>query len=250
MGLLNDRLGVDNSAPAAVKEPEPVRETEKDYEEFSLMQMQRDMHTEKKDKRKTKITLILLSILLMYVLFLIYGVVVTKYQYNADGEKEAVSLTVSEIKKAKNFNELKVQYENCRVLYEKVLLIDYRLGQGVEDPLTIAPEYEALLEEVNNLTIKTDALDVDVKYETIKNLLLKWVKTDVAVYLQKISSGITSNNAEDAAIAVEYKDIVYSDFSLITQNIITIGDSIKGVDMTGVKQWSPSKYLEETVGGK
>ena len=42
---------------------------------------------------------------------------------------------------------------------------------------------------------------------------------------------------------------MYDDFSLITQNIITIGDNVEGSDMTNIKNWSPDKFIEEAVGG-
>ena len=226
-----------------------IEMTEEELELYALSEARNTAQKVKKDKTRKRIIYTVLITVCVYLIFLIYGVLCTDYAYNDEGQIEPVVLNVDQISEKKNFDKIKVQYENERVLYEKVLLLDYRLAQGVEDPLTLAPEYEALLDEVNSLTIKTEALDVDTKYETMKVLLLNFVKTDTAVYLQKIASGITGNNAEDASIAVQYKAIMYDDFSLITQNIITIGDNVEGSDMTNIKNWSPDKFIEEAVGG-
>lgn len=222
-------------------------------EEFdinSILEARNEAKREKRYKIRTKIINVILISFCVYLIFLIYGVFCTNYQYNEKGKIEPVILSVSEIKELKEFNKILAQYEENRVLYEKILRLDYRLSLGVEDPLVLAPEYEKLLDEVNNLTVKTNALDVDTKYETIKVMLLNWVQTDTAVYLQKISSGISNNNADDASVAIEYKSIMYDDFSLITQNIISIGENVEGSNITNIKQWSPEKFINEDVIGK
>ena len=118
------------------------------------------------------------------MIFLIYGVSVTEYQYNTNGQIEAQKLSVSDIRKQKKYEHVLSSYLACRALYEKTLMLDYRLGAGEEEPMVIAPEYEALLTDVEDLSVKTDALQVDAKYEQIKSMLLTWIKDDIAVYLQ------------------------------------------------------------------
>lgn len=204
----------------------------------------------KKEQLKTKIITIFLSVACAYLVFLIYGVACTKYQYNDDGVIEPQIMSVNDIKKCKNFETIQVQYICCRDLYEDILVLDYRLAQGVENPLTLAPEYEDLLRDVERLAIQINAIKPATKYEQIQQMLLTFVKTDVAIYLQKMSSAISQNNADDANTAVNYRNICYNDFSIITQNITTMGDAIKGVDVTDEKNWSPEKYINEYINGK
>ena len=159
-------------------------------------------------------------------------------------------LSVKELKQKDQYETIYYQYLHCRNLYEKVLLLDYRIGKGEEDPLTIAPEYEALLDEVSDLSIKTDALEVDTKYSQVKNLLLKWIKDDIAVYLQNMSAAISQNNAETANNALQDKDRVYSDFSIITQNMVAMGEKISGVDLMELKEWTPESYVDKKINGE
>ena len=132
----------------------------------------------------------------------------------------------------------------------QVLMLDYRLGKGEEDPLTLAPLYEEKLDTVSSLSIKTDALTVETKYSKVKDMLLSWIKNDIAVYLQNMSSAISQNNSETAQNALQDKDRVYSDFSLITQNLVAMGENLQGVDLTDVKQWTPEDYVDEQINGE
>lgn len=188
--------------------------------------------------------------LCVYLLFLIYGVVCTNYHYTDKGNIEPQILSVTDIRESKKFDVILVQYENCRVLYEKILMLDYRLGQGIEDPLVLAPEYEKMLDEIETLSIKLNALDSDTKYDQIKYMISSWIQNDAAIYLQKMSSAISQNNSEDASIALSYQTAMYNNFSLITENLVAMGDAIEGVNVTDIKNWSPEKYIDSEINGK
>lgn len=198
----------------------------------------------------TRIINVLLVVGCVYIIFLIYGVAVTKYQYNDDGVVEAQRMSVSDIREQKAYEHIMSQYLQCRNLYEQTLMLDYRLGAGVEDPLVIAPEYEGLLETVEDLSIKTDAMTVDAGYEQLKSMMVSWIRDDIAVYLQNMSSAISQNNSETANNALQDKDRVYQNFSLITQNMVAVGEQTKGVDLTDLKEWTPEGYIDEEINGK
>lgn len=201
-------------------------------------------------KLSTRIINILLVAACVYVLFLIYGVSVTDYQYSDNGRIEAQKLSVSELTDKKAYEAVYYQYLHLRSLYEEVLLLDYRIGKGEEEPLTIAPEYEALLEDVANLSVKTEAMETESQYSQIKNIMLSWVKNDIAVYLQNMSAAISKNDADTANKAIQDKDRVYKDFSIITQNIVAMGESVKGADLTEIREWTPESYVDKKINGK
>lgn len=221
--------------------------SEEMLEAEELKRLHNAYQQEQKEKRMSKTVSVILTIACVYIIFLIYGVIVTDYKYNDEGVIVPQIMSVEDIKEKKQFDVIVGQYENCRMLYEKTLMLDYRLGQGIEDPMIIAPEYEALLDEVENLSIKTDALEVDTQYTQVKMMLLSWVQNDIAIYLQKMSSAISQNNSEDANTALVYQTQMYNNFSLITQNVVAMGESINGTDMTEIKQWSPETYVNNTI---
>ena len=205
---------------------------------------------ENRMEKMTKIANGVIITLSLYIILLIYGVFMTDYQYEDDGEVHPQILSVADIKEKNDFEVILGQYERCRILYEQVLMLDYRLGQGNEDPAKIAPEYEALLDQVEDLAIKTDALDIKIKYDQIRAMLLSWIKNDTAIYLQKMSSAISLNNPEDADIAVAYKTYMYNNFSQLTSNIAVMGEELNGVDVTGIKKWSPESYIDNKINGE
>lgn len=246
-----DSIQIQNAATSKINEQSDKilpDDMQLDMEEMNQQLLEADR--EKKWSVLTRIVNIMLIVACVYFVFLIYGVAVTDYQYTDDGTISAQRLTVSDIRNKKNFETVLVQYESCRILYEQVLMIDYRLGQGEEDPLTIGPEYEELLDTVSNLSVKTEAATVDTQYTQIKNMLLNWIKNDIAVYLQNMSSSISQNNIETANNALQDKDRVYANFSQITSNIVSLGEQVPGVDLTIIKEWTPESYVNKKIKGE
>lgn len=221
--------------------------TDRNLEDYAEIQDNTKM---KRGNLHTKIINFVLIAGCIYLLVLIFGAAVTKYQYNSDGKAVPEKMSVDDIRQKHNFDTILTQYEYCRSLYEKTLLLDYRVAQGQEDTLEIAPEYEALLDDVQNLSVKTDAISVDTKYDQVKSMMVNWIKNDIAVYLQNISAAISENNTEKANNALQDKDRVYDNFSLITQNIVALGSSISGADLTDIKSWTPEDYVDQEINGK
>ena len=221
--------------------------TDRNLEDYAEI---RDNTKMKRGNLHTRIINFILIAGCIYLLVLIFGAAVTKYQYNSDGKAVPEKMSVDDIRQKHNFDTILTQYEYCRSLYEKTLLLDYRVAQGQEDTLEIAPEYEALLDDVQNLSVKTDAISVDTKYDQVKSMMVNWIKNDIAVYLQNISAAISENNTEKAKNALQDKDRVYDDFSLITQNIVALGSSISGADLTDIKSWTPEDYVDQEINGK
>lgn len=191
----------------------------------------------------------------VYTVFLIFGVFNTDYAYNDQGVIEPKVLTADEIREKKEFEIILYQYERCRILYEEVLMLDYRLAQGIEDPLLLSTEYADLISKegginVTDLAAKTQNLTVPSKYTQIRDSMYYWVAEDMNGYLVNITSGITDNNSEAAETALVYKDTLYDDFSILTNNIITIGQALHGVDMTEYIKWSPEQYVYDQVNAK
>lgn len=239
--------GKKEEEPAYFQYADSSNLTDQNLEDYAEIQDNTKM---KRGNLHTKIINFVLIAGCIYLLALIFGAAVTKYQYNSDGKAVPEKMSVDDIRQKHNFDTILTQYEYCRSLYEKTLLLDYRVAQGQEDTLEIAPEYEALLDDVQNLSVKTDAISVDTKYDQVKSMMVNWIKNDIAVYLQNISAAISENNTEKANNALQDKDRVYDDFSLITQNIVALGSSISGADLTDIKSWTPEDYVDQEINGK
>ncbi len=173
----------------------------------------------------------------IYFCFLTFGVWVTDYQYNDNGKIAAQQMSYDDIVKKKSFEVLLEHYLTCRDLYEKALEIDKKLAMKESEPFTLAPEYEALVKETESLYTKTEALNIDAQYEQIRSMILVWLKDDYATYCKNMSAAISQNNESTAQAALVNREATYTDFSLITQNIVAMGDTITGADLVNVKEW-------------
>ena len=228
--------------------PEPVREEEsidpeERFEEVSIRLEEKQRKRERRAVRVSRLLQILLSIGCVYLIFLIYGVLITGYQYNEQGEIVPRLVTAEKIQALRDFEEARLYYEQAKSLYEQALTLDYHLAQGYEEPLLLAVEYEAMLDPISKLSVQVDAMEAPTRYNQIKSMLLAWIKSDIAVYIQNISAGISQNNAEKADHAIQDRDRMYQDFSAITQNLAAIGESVDGVDLTGLRDWTPDGFI-------
>lgn len=212
------------------------------------LQERKDAKVAKRKSTASKAVRAFLVMLSIYLAFLIYGVINTQYVYDAEGNVVPLVMTYDQIKKLDNFNKLAVQYRQTRLLYEQVLVLDYRVAAGIEDTLIVAPEYEKMLASIEPLAIQVSALEVPAEFTQTKNMLLTWTKNDIAIYCQNMSSAISQNSEEYAARAMEYRSLMYQDFSVITQNLISLGIRVDGADLSDIMAWSPEKYVQDTLG--
>lgn len=203
----------------------------------------------KKQKLFRRISGVSLIIACTYLVSLIYGSFITEFYYNDKGELAPVIMSVNDISNKNEYNSIVGMYLQTRSLYEILLTLDYRMAAGTEDSMAIAPEYESTLDTVSSLTTQIDAAVINSKYTQVKNMLLTWVKTHAAAYCQYMSTAITQNDSNAASEAIAARQVLNDNFQLITQNVITLGEDIKGYDLTDIKEWSPDGYVMEKIEG-
>lgn len=245
--LLNKRKTVEKTVHIEPTVPD-AENYEQSIEEQEMLNARK---RERKEMRHFVLRRVICGVLIfccVYLTFLIYGAINTEFIYNEDGKIVPRAMTVSSIGKLEDYQEISVQYRQARYLYEQVLVLDYRIAAGIEDPLTIAPDYETMLDSIEALAIQLGAVNISSEYTQTLTMLTKWVKEDIAVYCQNMSRAISQNNEEYAANALEYKTRVYQDFSVITQNILVLAQGIEGADTDDMASWSPEKYIEDTIG--
>ena len=202
----------------------------------------------KRDKRNKYLVKAFMCFMCVYMLFLIYGVMVTTYDYDENGNVSAQILSQEDIIHQNEYSDLMSYYIEARNIYEKILILNYRYDQGQEDALDLVPEYETLLEDVNKLIVQLKAVTTSKQYSPAYALLISWVDTDIASFLQEISAAISQNNAEHMQNAINDKTRIYNDCHQLTANMISLGEHVKGVSITDLKEWSPEEYLKKEMG--
>ena len=222
---------------------------DEDIFEETLMEEKR----EKKEARNRKILSILISIASIYIVMLIYGVSVTEFTYGSSGQVEPVTLTVEEIEKKQDFNTILSMYIQARNIYEEVLTLDYRVATGQEALEGIAPDYQVTLEDLLTVATGINGTKCSAENQQIKNLLYTWMNVYMSDYCKYMITALSQNGTADGESAGENaiacrSQYLEPNFQTITQNVITIGSGIKGVDMSEITSWSPEEVVKKIQG--
>ena len=217
--------------------------------EDELIKARKDRKRQEFQQKRNKVISIIMILACVYVVFLIYGAFNTQYIYDDSGNAVPQKLDVEQLKNIKEFDKIANQYRQARQIYEEVLILDYRVGAGIEDTTILGAEYEKELEAIETLTLQLGGVSVITEYSQLLTMLTTWVSTDIAVYCQNMSSAISYNSEDYMNQALEYKEISYNDFSLITKNLVTFGELVEGADISDITSWSPESYINEESGG-
>jgi len=250
--LLSSRM----NKVSAGQEPQtdaPVMESAAAYDDALEQEAERRQVKEKRGSLlRSRLTFglqICLIALCVYVAFLIYGVSMTRYVYTEQGQIAPEVLSVSDMHFLAEYEAFSSYYLRARILYEEAMTLDYRLSIAPDSALVVAMDYTALLDDVAKLSVDISAAEYDTGYSSIYGQLLNWVKTDIAVYLQNMAGAITENSAEKANNALISRDVMYSDFSRLTANAVSLARSTKGADNLDIYDWSPESFSEGLTEG-
>lgn len=227
---------------------------ENDLEIKELEDAHKEELAEKRYRRFNRAANLVIILLCIYVGFLIFGVAVTQYHYANNGNIEAQKLSVSDIREEKEYEKILAQYVNLRSIYQSVLLLDYQYDQNADEHMTIATEYEEILDDILKASTQIKALDIDSKYVQLQSMMLSWVDSQssesIYTYCKLMSAGITENSDDTVNQAIQTENSVDDSFTQITSNFITLGENINGTDLVDIKEWSPEKYINEKINGK
>lgn len=209
---------------------------------------------EKKERSHRRGKLILSSAILLasvYMVFLIYGVFMTSFQYADNGALVMpVIHTVQELRKRGNYSEVLSLYLKMRDLYEEVLVLDYRVAAGMQEKAVLSTEYTRLdSEKVTALYTAISAASVSSDYLQMQNIMYVWAHDTLGDYLKNMAEAISSNSEEIAGEALSNREVLESDFRKITENVILIGESIPSVSLKELREWSPDGFVEASIEG-
>lgn len=262
--LLEERLGNKGSfSPSEDKRKKKhktvklsaVTPVEFDEDEFIKEEEEKEYaHTRSLRKKKVisaaqqKIIKVILVIFIFYVVFLTYGLYITEYVYDEKGNVVPEVLSIQEIEEYHEYDTLKAYYLVIRDLYEKIIVLDYRLGQGTDNYNLLASEYETLLNDVSAIVVQLQAYTPPTKYNQAYSVLMQLAQTDIAVYIQNISGAIAQNDSDKASKAIINKETVYNNFIKASEMMVSLSDGVKNIDVSGIKNWSVDKVRTEKIG--
>lgn len=207
---------------------------------------------EKQDTLLKRLGKVLLAAASLYMVLLIYGTTTTSFQYSIEGSGrvEPVVYTVGDLAKRTNYSTVLDLYLRMRDIYQKALVLDYRVAADQEEKAVIATEYTKLnADEISVLATKISASDVTSDYEQLLGTMYEWTYRTVSDYCKNMAAAITQNDEAYANEALANRTVLEEDFRQITENVIVIGQTIPGMEIDQLKEWSPNSYIETVIEG-
>lgn len=206
----------------------------------------------KKDKRiliTGKVGLIAVSLVCVYMVFLIFGAIMTPFYRQSENTKAyPVVMSVEDIRKKEEYEKLYNLFLTAKEIYEEVIMIDYRLSTGSESDALIAADYTAVLEKTSSLYTSINAVSFSKEYTPVVAVLEEWVYTDMPVYLQNVSNALILDDTDTAQQAIIGQTVVETNFTTLQKNVLSLAEGIKAVDLSEIEDWSVEKYRKEQVG--
>lgn len=245
--LLQDTVETAVPSPAE-SEPSTEPETAEDLDAFmneeDFKTIQHEERTAALKGKAKRVFLAVTVVLCLYLAFLIYGLLQTNYIYNDNGEVVPEILSVEDLGTLNQYNTLSNYYLRVRILYEKVLTVDYKLAQNSDNGALVAMEYTDLLDNVSKLITDIEAAQLDTAYTILLNQMDELVKTHIAVYLQNMAKALTQNDSDAATQALAGREVIESEFTALTANMATLCNATNGANNGEIYSWSPAGFME------
>lgn len=213
---------------------------ERDYDEIDLTEARQYERNKLKRSIASRAGKAVLVLLISYTVFLTYGIAITDYIYDERGNVVPLVMSVDDIECKREFEDFSAYYYSIRELYEKILLLDDILA-GADDStdyVSLSSEYEQLLDTVSYIVIQLEAYSPASAYRQTYEMMTELIKTDIAVYLQNISAALAQNDSDKWQKAVIDRENVLVKFSKVTGNLLSIGETVKGVSTADISGWN------------
>ncbi len=170
---------------------------------------------------------ILLIIAILYVLFLILGVLTTEFYTDENGKKVPVTADLTTLEDREDYDNLTYYISQARDIMRDVTIIDIKLLNGVINYGQAAVQYQAILnEQIETIIPKLKTVQVQTRNEHIKQNIQVIFTNDIALYLQLISKGLTEKNMASINDASAWKESMMQTYQAIDRDILELAKAL------------------------
>lgn len=170
---------------------------------------------------------ILLIIAILYVLFLILGVLTTEFYTDENGKKVPVTADLTTLEDREDYDNLTYYISQARDIMRDVTIIDIKLLNGVINYGQAAVQYQAILnDQIETIIPKLKTVQVQTRNEHIKQNIQVIFTNDIALYLQLISKGLTEKNMASINDASAWKESMMQTYQAIDRDILELAKTL------------------------
>lgn len=187
----------------------------------------------------------LIILIVLYMLFLLYGYVTTRFYKNTDGEIIPYRVSFYDLQMKDDYDALKDKLADVRILLRDVTILDIHFSNGDYTNYEAATLYTKILDEKLDVLIpKVNAMNLQDENVVIQNEIESILSYDLALYLQNISKALQSGNESLLSTALAYRDKAFETYEIILSDIKKLAERLK-IEDKDFFEWTLDNAVKE-----
>lgn len=163
---------------------------------------------------------ILLTIVILYVAFLIIGVISTEYYTDEEGKEIPIKSDIQTLEDRDDYDTLTEYISKAREIMRDITIIDIKLLNGAINYGQASVQYENILNKQIEIIIpqlKTE--NIQIRNEHIRQNLQVIFSNDMALYLQLVIKGLNEQDMKSINDAAAWKTSMTQTYGDIERDI-------------------------------
>ena len=158
------------------------------------------------------IKIICLAVVSVYVCFLIFGLISTKYSYDDNGNVVPVVYSVKELSALDEYMKFASYFNRFQDAYKLTIEYDAQISDPNCNHVDLAMKYRTLLDgTIDKILIDINAAERSEGYSTLYNGLAS-TTNELAIYLQKIEIALYNKDIDSINEADMQQSILYQNY--------------------------------------
>jgi len=186
-------------------------------------------NTSKRTARKngSMFVKVFLILCIVYIFYLILGILTTEFYTDKDGKKKAVKGDIKTLEDREDYDNLTDYISQVRDIMRDITIIDIKTANEEISYGQAAVQYESILNDQVDLIIpRLKTVNVQTRNEHIKQDIQIIFSNDIAFYLQLMVKGLKAQDMTSVNEAVKWKESMMQTYDSIDRNIRELAERL------------------------
>ena len=170
---------------------------------------------------------VLLILCIVYVLYLILGILSTEFYTDKDGKKKAVKGNIETLEDREDYDNLTDYISQVRDIMRDITIIDIKTANEEISYGQASVQYESILnDQVDFIIPRLKTVNVQTRNEHIKQDIQIIFSNDIAFYLQLMVKGLKAQDMASVNEAAKWKESMMQTYDSIDRNIRELAEKL------------------------
>ena len=185
----------------------------------------------------------LLIIAIIYIIYLILGILTTEYYTDDNGKKVAIKGDIETLENREDYDILTDYIKEVRDIMRDTTIIDIKVANGDMSYGQAAVQYNSILNDrVDVLIPRLKTVEVQTRNEHIKQDIQVILTNDIAFYLQLMYKGLQGQDMGSINDASVWKESMMQTYASINKDITELAKTLHRED-TEFFKWELEKAV-------